>query len=400
MKNLLSLVLVLFIFLQSCNQNELDGLTPKQISSTPIGIENAAKQISEKFALSGAKAILLKPVDNDPNTQLTTLFYADDNGKILPIIENFEIKRVEVISSGVYVLTNYTDGGKPIAFFVDYNLNWVQLNGVGNYISTINGGDVLFDIGSILHTKSLTMKSGVKWVESATPSENLILLSNQQDKFKVVNTATGEEQDLQMDGVYYFADDANIVGDKYISSIISINHDSMAVLEIGTNRPIALGAKIDFKLLNMKTGEITNANLPHKDMDIKPGSVVRNSAGDGVVYTSQLITSKGTFKDIYYTEVVFKGTVVEEVKHHESSYGLIDTTPAYIVALQKLLDIVESDGSTIIDKTKTAYRVIDDLLYYSGKKGGQTVSGIFNLTNNQNTVVTTEFFSSIQPLNK
>jgi len=380
MKKILSLALLSFTLLQSCTQDELD-VAPTQVAAPAgINIESAAKQISEKFVLSGVKAILLKPFDSDPNTHLTTLYYADAKGKIEPLLENFEVKQVEVTTTGIYVLTNYYEAGEPIAFFVKYDNSWVQLkglNGVNVFNYLADNGDIVFTNAtrtksSFLNTKTLTVTNNVDF--QLYPSENLVL-TTRNGKDNVYNTATGETQDVNVDGE--------------VHSIVSINHNSMVVLEI-----LSLAGGVDFRVMDMKTGKIVAITKdPSTDELILPTTVFRNAAGNGIVFlTEEVYVRDGeTFRnEVVYTEN--GGTVkVMNVLHERYPKGknLVAPTPAYIEYLNSML------------RSGYSYKVVDNLLYYTGTviKTGKPVTGFYDMKSGVNLVVDEkETFSSVNPL--
>ena len=376
MKKLFTLVALSFILLQSCTQDELE-VAPQQVTiPTDINIASAAKAISESFVLSGAKAILLKPVDADPNTHLTTLFYADAQGKISPLLESFEVKQVEVTSSGIYVLTNYTQAGEPIAFFVRYDNSWVQLKGVGDFQFIIDNGDVVFTTGSgqqVLNTRTLKLEQGL---ENAWGHIGNIFLRGFSSKFTFSNITNGESQVV------------NLPEHAMVTNFIPLQYDAMVLIDI----QLPNQTNADHRLLNMKTGEIADVNLTHEDMYRLSGSAVPNAAGDGIIYLSQgtrYWEYSALWSGLHYTEVVYKGTKVEEVKH-DKFYGtsLPMPTPAHLVALNALL------------VSGYHYKVVENLVYYTGvAKTGKPATGVYDMISKENIIVDDkETYSSVNPL--
>ena len=105
MKRLLSFFLLSFTIFQSCTPDESEVAPVQLVTSGSINIENVIRKMNG-FILEDASAILLKAVDADPSTHKTTLYYADSKGKITPVVENFEVRKIEVTTNGIYVLTN------------------------------------------------------------------------------------------------------------------------------------------------------------------------------------------------------------------------------------------------------------------------------------------------------
>ena len=374
MKKLLSLTLLSFTLLQSCTQDELD-VAPKQVDATTpagISIESAAKQISEKFVLSGAKAILLKPVDADPKTHLTTLFYANAKGGISPIIENFEVKQVEVTNKGIYVLTNYSN----LAFFVKYDNSWTQLEGVGDFVGLMNN-DVLFSDGSVLKTSSLKVEKTNISVKST--SENLILVES-GGKYSVFNIETGEGQPVPFNNRAYY-------------QIISLHNDNVVVL-------VTAGA---IRTMSMKTGNLSSLNIDSILSNSYPRYAVRVTNtdiiiyGEGDLYTDEEgleyfqmyvgvdLNANGDARAYPTSSPLDWNGVTTEVEYNASS-------TADRLIWNKVLDVVtayEVDGN---------YDVESDVIYYSGTKGGQPATGFYDPTTKTNVVVSNDTFSSISLL--
>jgi len=366
MKKLLSLTLLSFslTLFQSCSPDDSDA-APEKVIATPTGIniESAAKAISENISLSGAKAFLLKPVDNDPNTNLTTLFYADEKGIIRPIVENFEVKQIEITNNGIYVLTNYSG----IAFFVKYDLSWVEIKDVGDYAGVMEG-NIVFTDGSVLNTVSL--KVDKKAISLISISDGIMLVKS-KDKYKVVNTSTGVGHEV------------NYNSDLVKKDLISINDNKNAFLitsEIGL-------------LIDMKTGILTQ--LAYEDL-YKPQAVVRNAAGNGIIAISSLYQSnpdKPQEDGLYLSYLTFdyNSGFLKLIASHEKFQGgsLEVPTPLpnqYEEALMTFL------------KSINTYTVAGSLVYYSGTAyDGLPLSGVYHMSTQENTVVNRESYSSISP---
>ena len=368
MKKLLSLILLSFTLLQSCTQDELNVAPKDVVTPAGVNLENAAKQISEKFVLSGAKAILLKPVDTDPKTHLTTLFYANAKGGISPIIENFEVKQVEVTNSGIYVLTNYSN----IAFFVKYDNSWTQLEGVGDFVGLMNG-DVLFSDGSVLRTPSLKVEKTDMSVKST--SENLILVKS-GDKYSVFNIETGEGQPVPFDNsrAYY--------------QIVSLLNDNVVVL-------VKAGV---IRTMSMKTGNLSSVSIDPTLSN--PRYAVRVSNNDIIIYGEGELYSDEDglehFRIYVRADLNANGEVEAYPTGSPEEWDGVTTEEEFNnsytadrLIWSKVLDVVtayEVDGN---------YDVESNVIYYSGIKGGQPATGFYDPTTNTNVVVSKDTFSSI-----
>jgi len=422
MKKLLSLCLLSFTILQSCTQDELDVAPAlKADITTPAGISlsSVAKQMSENFALAGVRTILLKPVDSDPNTHLTTVYYVDQKGGFGTLLENFEVRQVEVTKSGIYVVTNYTEGGQPIAFFAKYDNSWTQVKGVGNYVGAF-GDDIIFSDGSILVSKTLkVMKSPTKVI---TSSENLVLIKNQTaGTHGIVNTQTGVIQPV----AYGATDD---------TELFSLSDDRAAVLVQNGN----------FIFISMITGEEGYQDGINPTFIYNPRQIVRDINGHAITILGEEYPNNENSTPIWpdsdndgisdgYEDDDNDG--IPNQYEDEDENGIPDTTyhPVFpekrdmVGTVSVHLDLKgnvyaspnapsEWDGTPLVNYTGdtlikwlltnnkildvvSAYQVMNGTIYYSGTKGGVPQTGMFGITSKVNTILEKkQVYSSIRHL--
>jgi len=380
MKKLLSLILITaFTLMQSCTQDELDVAPVNTLTPAGVSIESFVKSM-KGFVLEDFKAILLKPVDNDPNTHLTTVYIANKKGEIRPLIENFEVKQIEVTERGIYVATNYSG----IAFFVKYDNSWVALPNYLTFEGVMGNGDIIFHDLTVLDTNLLTLydirPTRVDLIEF---SEDLLLThlgsSEHHNLYIVQNFKTGAIHDISEDDF-----------DGTIDRIISINNSDMAVLSF-----VSSFGKFDYRILDMKTGNLT-ALTPATSFVVI--NAVRNANGNGILATGNSwngesdpdLSNATLISDIkfsYNTDGSIKADFISQNKWNGGN--LVAPTPVNpsLTSLKTFLSDV------------SAYTVEGSFIYFSGTdKSGQPVTGIFDTISKQTVVLSKDVFSSIHAL--
>jgi len=363
MKKLLTLALLSFTLLQSCTVDEAEVAPDKLVTPAGVNIENAVKSM-KGFVLEDYKAILLKPVDNDPKTNLTTLFLADAKGKIWPLLENFEVKDVRVTTNGIYVLTNYSG----IAFFVKYDNSWVELKNVGDYIIEEENGNILFSNGATLNTKSLTVERSSLTTSIVAKSGNLILLAKSNGDRRIVNTVTKVGMD--------------IFGCTSPSTFLeSFHNDEIAVVD-------DCGAT--FNIFDLKNG---STEWVHYSVVYEPAKTVRTK--DGLIVVSKEWVAKSspdyTPAEARITNLTFKYTNSGQV-----TYGF--SFAPYEGKPLPAPYVLTEDLSFLNLSHINSYKLAESLVYYSGTRNGQPVTGVYNKDTKQDMVVAKDTFSNIQLL--
>lgn len=392
MKKLFSLCLLSFSMLQSCKQEELD-VAPKQISSAAapsIDIQSVVKRMLG-FVLKDANAFLLKPVDNDPNTHLTTLYKVKPDRTVAPVIEGFEIKQVEFTAGGIYVLTNYKQDGDPIAFFLRWDDNWVQLKNVGNYVGVLDFGEILFSDNSVFSPLTLkVIKSSNRLISM---SENLLLIKN-NDLYKVYNKNLGG-------GHFVRRSDKN----KIPTKVISIKEDGMAIVELSL-------PNVDYKeyiTIRINIGDDTNSDITLIDKGTtfnvlyKPKGAVRNERGDGidVLTEGSYEWVNGAYKlnhGSYLTHLQFDyGVTINGDKWQNHAYSFIKWNGGSLVAPTPLPNKHEVILKKFLKEIST-YKAVGDFIYYSGiKYDGQPLTGEYYLNQKVNFYFNNELYSKVIP---
>jgi len=381
-----------FVLFQSCTKEELTPQEP--IATMPVNIANVVAAMKENFVLSGAKAILTTPADNDPSTNLTTLYMADAQGRIAPIIDNFEVKDVRVTTNGIYVLTNYG----TTAFFVKFDNSWLELKEVGTYKGENDNGDLVFSNLAILNTKTLTVdRSQVLPATSYVHvnSGNLSLIVNANGN-RLVNHVTRKGYDLP-----------DCISKN--ENMASYNNNKMAIIG---DCSAGEGTK---RYFDMETGAYTTSNqlqLNHENLRLANGDLVALQLPyaykyGGIEYTLTYLTAAG--------QVTAKsdiGLYLDDASVPSSRFKIGEPNKV-LYSSDKYYLVKETDRVTLLDKTtlnkkgevlvgffEKMITVDGSLLYYSGSDDyGHTVSGVINLDTKQDVVLdTTNQFSNIQPL--
>jgi len=365
MKKLLSFFLLSFTLFQSCTHDESDVAPVQLVTPGAINIESVIRKMNG-FVLEDASAILLKSVDSDPTTHKTTLFYADSKGKITPVVENFEVRSVKVTTNGIYVLTNYNEGGSPIAFFVKYDNTWLQLKNAGDYIAEDGNGDILFANATLKTSGKLKVDITTGTTIAAT-SGNLMLLVKPNGDRRVVDTVT------------------NIGHDVYACTnpfLESFYNNDIALVSDGGN---------SYEVLDMKTGTIEWVNYA---AIYEPSRMVRTKDGITVLGKEWQPQSnpEHTPAELRLSHILFG----------YSNNGQVSYSVSYEAYTGQLLPVAYTlpaiDLSFLHLSQVNTYTFIDTLVFYSGIRNGQPVTGIYNKDTNQDMVVANDIFSSINPL--
>jgi len=378
MKNFLTIAFLCSVALfQNCTSPDEQDVAPAPNLSTPAGTDltQAVKKM-EEFIMSGSHAILLKPVDSDPNTHLTTLYYANPKGGIVPILENFEVKQVETTTQGIYVLTNYSG----IAFFVKKDHTWTELKNVGSFHGEDEKGNVIFSDGAVLKISNLEVDRShllPKDYQILLKSDNLLLVKDGTGTRKLVHLGTGKERDYkaicELSNSIYF---------------VSLNNNTMALFSDcnGTS----------YYIMDMKSGVST---WVHSAIIYNPITIGRNRAGTGIISVGQYWKPEynpGEVPTKLYTQVDFR--------YREGESGAIDPYQIYQIRNYEGNPCVINDRYSLCNaavlnlSTISTYTVEGDNVYYSGTRNGKNVSGLYNLKTKLDLVVSDELFTSIQPL--
>ena len=418
MKKSLSLILLSFVLLQSCSPDETELSIPKPITKADIDIQNVVDkmQYGEAFDI---KALLLKPGDDDPNTNLTTLFYANSKGNIQPIIENFEVKDVRVTTNGIFVLTNY--GSTP--FFVKYDHSWVELIdiGVGTHDINADGAiknvfvgeddneNIVFRNGTVLNTQTLQLNrsrsSSIGTIESI--SGNLW--------FRIEYYRSGGIIDLDVFNYYspnagyttnFWGDQGNRFNGRF--NIASFKGTNFALIpnwdNLGSNKTM---------LIDMETGNKTysDSTVSYRNdmLRLDDGSVVGLHNTDSLSTSFKLIklsAKKNNQGKLMPDRVLRSSTEVTPSLNgytNKNTY-LFGSDKYYIVKEADQVQVFDTSlmhkGDVLKGLSDMTLSLVDNLVYYSGiGLDNKPVSGVYNLDTNQNTVLdTNNNFINIQPL--
>ena len=398
MKKLFTIfTLFAFATLQSCTQEDIapDSNTPA-ISAAGVNLAHVVAGLKENFVMGSAKAILVKPADNNPNTNLTTLYFADAQGRIAPLIENFEVRDVRVTTNGIYVLTNYA----ATAFFIKPDNSWVELKNVGieaegkdAFKGENDNGDLVFANGAILNTTSLVVnRSQVLPAGSyiATSSGNLSVVVDANNNRSVKNTVTNVEHPIYS---------CQGVTPGWGITLASVNNNNMALISNCYNT--------SYEMLDMKTGTMTWIDntllsnikaISRTEEGVIAAHLPYFNKWDGVTDINKNVLTELTFR--YSPE--YEGVIVENRYSRISNLNL------------DVIEIVQSAQGTILRGTNsiqvgdreilsgvatTAIKVDDTFIYYTGTKNGNPISGAYNLNTNTDLVLDTQNnFTDIQPL--
>ena len=368
MKKLLFLCLLSFTMLQSCTQDELD-VAPKQVSTPEVNIQGAVDDMQE-FDFSMFKALLLKPVDNDPNTNLTTVFIADIQGNITPVIENFEVRRIEAAMNGLYIETNYMENGSAIAFFVKPDYTWMQVENAGEYIAEDGDGDLLFENGTLKTSGELKMESGMNTI--ASYSGQLMLVYKADGNRRIVNYVTGVGHD-----VYGGCDNSTFLA--------SMSNNTIALVsDCGSQ----------YEAVSMKTGESVWVEYA---AIFEPTTLVVLENGLFAINKEWVPQSSPDYTpdDERVSWVTFNldaaGNISMNVSHEDYTG---QTTPEAYVA-----PVVDTDLMKMLNVSHlTTYKMTGNHIYYSGTRNGQPVSGVYDTVAQQDIFVVNDSFTTIIPL--
>jgi len=419
MKRLFSLALLLFTLLQSCKQDELAVTPDKRVSPAAVDIKSAVKQMNFLEDGLGVKAILLKPVDNDINTNLTTLFYADAKGRIAPIIENFEVKDVRVTTNGIYVLTNYGS----TAFFVKYDHSWVELKdiGVGThernpdgtitnvFVGEDDNGNIVFRNNAILNTQTLKMDL------SRTPNLGTVESISGNLGFNIEYYRSGGLIDLEVVNHYEpyqrHAKFFNVLQGTKLNgrfNIASFKGTNFALIpnwdQLDSDKAM---------LIDMETGNTTysNSTVSYRNdmLRLDDGSVIGfyNPFNESTSFALTKLSAKKDNNGKLMPDRVLKSS--DYVTPYFNSYTNKNT---YLFGSDKYFIVREADKVQVFDASLNNIRNIlngisnmtlsleDNLVYYSGVGlDNKPVSGVYNLDTNLDIVLdTNNKFTNIQPL--
>jgi len=387
-----SAALCAFVLFQSCTKEEL---TPQQpIATAPVNIANVVAAMKENFILSGAKAILTTPADNDPSTNLTTLYMADAQGQIAPIIENFEVKDVRVTTNGIYVLTNYG----TTAFFVKFDNSWLELKEVDEFKGEDDNGNLVFSTGAILNTQTLQLDRSQQLAQYDFVGSN----SGNLDFIGEVNGR----------GIFTGARIRNHV--THVEHIVyggpSINPYSSIAFFKGTDFAL-IPWVIGCQLIDLKTGKRTTQpltryfTLKFDVLRLDDGSIIeieQASETDRNLKLAQLYVKQNNDGEVIPDRIIYSSVPVDPV----SKFGKV------LFGSDKYYMCREADKVKVFDKalvhkgdilnglSDLSLSLVHSLVYYSGvDMNNKPVSGVYDLDTNQNTVLDTEnLYSNIQPL--
>jgi len=403
MKKLFTIALGAFTMLQGCTVNEAE-VAPANILLHPAGvsIESAVKSM-KGFILENYKAILLKPVDNDPNTNLTTFYIANAKGGIMPVIENFEVKDVRVTRNGIYVLTNYLDNHDPIAFFVKYDNTWVQLKEVDTFIGEDDNGNIVFQNQAILNTQNLqvdrSLVSEFTFVESVSGNLSIRTSNGGRPGFSssyFLNHVTNYGGPVHTESTFGRLHLASFKGTDFVllpaTSIYSEPTTEFVNMK-SSKRTIESAISLDFltaDILRLDNGSIVGLQRPspmEPKLKLTQLSVKENNNGE-VIIDRMVSSSVEVTPDI--------------TKLYKRS-NLFGSDKYYIFAEADKVKVFDKSltfkGDVLNGLSNATFALVDALVYYSGTKDGQPVSGVYNLDSNQNTVLDKEnMFTTIQPL--
>ena len=415
MKKVLSQIFLAVIILQSCSPDEPELAATKPISKAEVDIASAVKQMNFLEDAFGVKALLLKPVDNDPNTNITTLFYADAKGNIKPVIENFEVKDVRVTTNGIYVLTNYGS----TAFFVKYDRSWVELKdiGVGTHENNTDGvinnifvgeddhGNIAFRNGAILNTQTLQLKKDLETGTVESISGNLwftityyrsggiidVEVFDYYNPFPTYSIDMWVQQGTRLHGRFNMASfkGTNLA---MVPNWHDLNTDKTMFIDMETGTQMLSDSTVSFRndLLRLDDGSVVGFNQTdpfsttykliklsakkNKNGEIMPDQVLKSAVN--VIPYSNRYTNKNTYlfgSDQYY--------IVKEA----DKVQVFDTSLTH-------------KGEILKGLSNLALSLVDNLVQYSAiGLDNKPVSGIYNLDTNQNTVLDQEHvFTHIQ----
>ena len=390
MKKLHTLALVLVAMVQGCtvDKAEVAPNTPGILAD--VSIESAVKSI-KGFVLEDYKALLLKPVDDNPETNLTTLFIADAKGKIWPVIENFEVKDVRVTTNGIYVLTNYAG----IAFFVKYDNSWVELKDVDIFVGEDDNNNIVFRSGAILNTQTLQ-------VDRSYVKENNYVLA-----------VSGNVDIVEFFGISTVRN--HVIHTEYTVSPISV-FPGVASFK-GTDFALIppLGRLFsEYAFIDMKTGKKTDAKvvagfwLGSDIIRLDDGSIV----GMETTYSSsemlglvQLSVKQNNNGEIIADRIVRSSVSVPRDFFSSDLKGyLFGSNKYYILKEAEKVKVFDKSlvhkGDILNGLSNASLSLVDSIVYYSGEDmTGKIISGIFNLDTKQDFILdTTNLFTNIQPL--
>jgi len=394
-----SVALCAFVLFQSCTKEEL---TPQQpIATAQVNIANVVAAMKENFILSGAKAILTKAADNDPSTNLTTLYMADAQGRIAPIIENFEVKDVRVTTNGIYVLTNYGS----TAFFVKFDNSWLELKDIGAdlhgkaaFVGEDDNGNIVFNNGIILNTQTLQMDR-----------------SQQLPQYDFVGSNSGN-----LDLIGKVNSRGTFTGARIRNHVTHVEHIVYGGPSINPYSSIGFFKGTDFalipwvigcQLIDLKTGKRTNQSLTRAltlsfDMlRLDDGSIIeieQASETDRNLKLAQLYVKQNNDGEVIPDRIIYSSVPVDPV----AKFGKV------LFSSDKYYMCREADKVKVFDKalvhkgdilnglSDLTLSLVHSLVYYSGvDMNNKPVSGVYDLDTNQNTVLDTEnLYSNIQPL--
>ena len=401
MKKLLtSSLLFISILIQSCTPDELD-VAPKQVI-TPAGVDiESAVEEMKQFNFADFKAILLKEVDNDPTTHLTTLYYADAKGRIAPIIENFEVQDAQVTTNGIYVLTNYKANDTYIAFFVKPNFEWVQLKDVyypNDFKGEGDNGNLVFHNGAILNTTTLQVDRSLvkedRYIDYI--SGNFIILTHHEagrslgiKSRNIVDLATHKKYPIHTQPYLTFF---NIVSFKGTNLVMHPD-----VFQLVNNQII------DFKTGNIADLDFTMIIYP-ETLRLDDSSIVgfKPDYNNNVLNLVQLAVKKDNNQNII--PFIIQSSSVS-IKPDNLDKGLLFGSDKYYVVKEaekvKVYDkSLTFKGDVLKGLTKAVITLVNSSVYYSGLSAdGLPVTGVYDIDTNQNIILdTSNRFNNIQPL--
>ena len=359
MKKLLSLAALSFTLLQSCTQDELD-VAPKQLDTAPKvdmqSIVGEFKDLNGLLEYGHVSSLYLKSFDNDPATNLTTVYYQgnETKGLILPLVENFEVQQIEATIRGVYIKTNYYHEGNLITFFIKHDNSWVSLGGrVGEYLNRTDNGDIVFRDGSILRAETLMIDKifDPNTTEILSVSGNLLYVRlTNTNTYRVINTVTNVYHDVER------------IGYSSATKMGALLDNEVAVIQNDSN----------MMMLNMRNGVTSVIEGIINPQDFKVGwnhmiSVVSKNKA------SQLVQTLITFN--------FSGDVLTSYKEEEhlywedynSNFGLgFILRYDYSKLLKKYVD-------NLVDYEVT-YGRMGAYVYFTGTLNGKPVTGGYHPT--------------------
>jgi len=338
---------------------------PKKLSAAPVNIQHLVENLES--VLAGTHALLLKPVDDDTATNLTTVYQLSVAGEISAVVDSFEVKQIETTPQGVYVLTNYDN----TTFFVKFDNTWIELKDVGTFIGAASNGDVLFSDGSVLRVSNLSVDRSNMVIPGSVvaTSGTLMLISDANGNKSVVDPVARVRNEVS----------------PCSYDIISINDNHMSVTLCDR----------DYTVTDMKTGNIAG---------IEPGALynprecIPNLAGDGIIAVSELwqpkwdgVSEPGALVQSYvsfgYSTEYENMPIVTNVYQSEYNGEPLSDEPNGLDVLRNMLGKLD------------AYAVEGLFIYYSGtNKSGEPVTGIYNWNNGNNTLLSKDNFITIKLL--